>query len=71
MHALAKVFRSNLRVEALDVEPAESMSALARRLDGVPIDILINNAGIYGNPDAPSFPGSVPAQSLLGMDYDL
>jgi NAD(P)-dependent dehydrogenase (short-subunit alcohol dehydrogenase family) len=37
----------------------------------VPVDVLINNAGLYGNPDAPSFPGGVPAQSLHGMDYDL
>jgi NAD(P)-dependent dehydrogenase (short-subunit alcohol dehydrogenase family) len=35
-----------VRVEALDVTDAASVSALARRLDGVPIDVLINNAGI-------------------------
>jgi NAD(P)-dependent dehydrogenase (short-subunit alcohol dehydrogenase family) len=34
------------RVEALDVTDATSVAALAKRLDGVPIDVLINNAGI-------------------------
>lgn len=35
-----------VRVEALDVTDAASVAALAKRLDGVPIDVLINNAGI-------------------------
>jgi NAD(P)-dependent dehydrogenase (short-subunit alcohol dehydrogenase family) len=34
------------RVEQLDVADPASVAALAKRLDGVPIDILINNAGI-------------------------
>jgi NAD(P)-dependent dehydrogenase (short-subunit alcohol dehydrogenase family) len=36
------------RVEALDVTSADSVAALSRTLDGLPIDILINNAGIKG-----------------------
>jgi len=71
LRALADEFGPALRIEALDVESAQSIAALAARLEGVPVDILVNNAGIYGNSDAPSFPGGVPAQSLLGMDYDL
>jgi NAD(P)-dependent dehydrogenase (short-subunit alcohol dehydrogenase family) len=40
-----------VRVEALDVTDAASVAALARRLDGVPIDVLINNAGIGDRDD--------------------
>jgi NAD(P)-dependent dehydrogenase (short-subunit alcohol dehydrogenase family) len=69
--ALAREFGAALRVETLDVASPGSIAAVADRLAGVPIDVLINNAGIYGNPDAPSYPGGVPAQSLSGMDYDL
>ena len=43
-----------VRVEQLDVADPASVQALADRLDGVPVDILINNAGIMG-PDAPTF----------------
>ncbi len=35
-----------VRVEALDVTDAASVAALAQRLDGVPIDVLVNNAGV-------------------------
>jgi NAD(P)-dependent dehydrogenase (short-subunit alcohol dehydrogenase family) len=33
---------------ALDVADSRSRSALAKKLDGEPIDVLIHNAGIYG-----------------------
>lgn len=39
------------RVEQLDVADPESVAALAERLDGVAIDILINNAGIFERED--------------------
>lgn len=35
-------------VYPLDVSDFARVEALARKLDGVPIDVLINNAGIYG-----------------------
>jgi len=35
-----------VRIEALDVTDGASVAALAKRLEGVPIDVLINNAGI-------------------------
>lgn len=35
------------RVELLHVTDAASVAALARRLDGVAIDILLNNAGVF------------------------
>ncbi len=37
-----------VRVEQLDVTDAASVAALAQRLDGVAIDLLINNAGVGG-----------------------
>jgi len=43
-----------VRVEQLDVTDAGSVQALADRLRGVPIDLLVNNAGITGH-DAERF----------------
>ena len=37
------------RVEQLDVTDADSIAALARTLEGVKIDVLVNNAGIAGH----------------------
>lgn len=48
------------RIEALDVTDAASVAAFARRLDGVPIDILINNAGVGGFDD----------DHLASIDFD-
>ena len=39
------------RIETLDVADAASVAALAKRLDGMAIDILINNAGVGGRDD--------------------
>jgi NAD(P)-dependent dehydrogenase (short-subunit alcohol dehydrogenase family) len=38
---------SNVRVEKMDVSNKEQVQALAAKLKGVPIDVLINNAGIF------------------------
>ena len=37
------------QVEQLDVSSQESAAALAERLQGTPIDIVVNNAGIIGH----------------------
>jgi len=37
---------SNLRVERMDVTDQQQIEALAEKLKGTPIDVLINNAGI-------------------------
>jgi len=37
----------NVRVEKMDVSSREQVSGLAKKLQGVPIDVLINNAGIF------------------------
>ncbi|NQX89708.1 MAG: SDR family oxidoreductase [Halioglobus sp.] len=49
-----------VRVEQLDVTDSASVQALAARLQGVPIDLLINNAGIGGH----------TANSFATTDFD-
>ena len=38
-----------VRVESLDVTNPEQAAGLARKLSGTPIDVLINNAGVYND----------------------
>ena len=38
------------RVEQLDMCETSSFSRFAERLSGAPIDLLVNNAGVYGGP---------------------
>jgi len=49
-----------VRVEQLDVTDGESVAALAKRLDGLAIDTLINNAGV----------GGLQAANLAAVDFD-
>ncbi|MBW2652225.1 MAG: SDR family oxidoreductase [Deltaproteobacteria bacterium] len=51
---LAKTY-PKLVIEQLDVTDVLSISALARKYHGKPIDVLINNAGILGNTSAQIF----------------
>jgi NAD(P)-dependent dehydrogenase (short-subunit alcohol dehydrogenase family) len=44
-----------LRIERLDVTKEAEIAALAQRYRGIPIDILINNAGILGDNDKQKF----------------
>ena len=41
----------NISVHSLDVADTQQIKALAKRLDSVPVDILFNNAGVYGQGD--------------------
>ena len=43
-----KLKETGARVEQLDVTDQASVDAMAKNLQGIPIDILINNAGIKG-----------------------
>lgn len=43
---------NNICIHALDVTDAEQLSSLAIKLKDTPIDVLFNNAGIYGQSDA-------------------
>ena len=53
LKALAAAHK-NIVVETLDVSNDAEISALAARLKGRPIDILINNAGVLGSHDEQS-----------------
>lgn len=53
----------NIRVETIDVTDPDLIAAAARKLKGVPIDILINNAGIVGAFDD-------KGQHFRTFDYD-
>ena len=65
-----------VRVETLDVTNLEQAQALAAKLSDVPIDVLINNAGVYndrsgcaaGDDDCP---GSYQTQSFGQLDFKL
>ncbi len=51
-----------VRIEKLDVTSDRSVRALAKRYAGVPIDVLINNAGILGD---------INAQKYGAYDFDV
>jgi NAD(P)-dependent dehydrogenase (short-subunit alcohol dehydrogenase family) len=48
LQELANVYDGRVLIDQLDVTDSVSVSALARKYKGKPIDILINNAGIPG-----------------------
>lgn len=45
----------NLSIERLDVTDDEQIAGLAAKLEGQPIDVLLNNAAILGAPDEQNF----------------
>jgi NAD(P)-dependent dehydrogenase (short-subunit alcohol dehydrogenase family) len=49
LRALAAA-HTQVRIESLDVVSGASLEALVARLHGEPIDVLINNAGVLGDP---------------------
>jgi len=55
--------KPNIVVEKLDVTDLEAIDALAKKYEGQPIDILINNAGITGDP--------FETQMLGKIDYEI
>ncbi len=76
--ALAEVVAEHpkVRVETLDVTDVEQASALAAKLAGVPIDILINNAGVYNDRSAcaagdEACAGNWQTQSFGQMNFEL
>ncbi len=64
----------NVRVERMDVASIPEVEALAAKLKDVPIDVLINNAGVYSDrsncPDE-ACRGEGRTQSFGQMDYAL
>jgi NAD(P)-dependent dehydrogenase (short-subunit alcohol dehydrogenase family) len=65
-----------VRVETLDVTNLDSVQALVSRLGGMPIDVLINNAGVYNDrrkcaSEDESCPGDWTTQGFGKMDFTL
>jgi NAD(P)-dependent dehydrogenase (short-subunit alcohol dehydrogenase family) len=60
LQALAEA-HSNITIETLDVTNVDSIAALAEKYREKPIDLLINNAGLLGDP---------PSQSWGDIDQD-
>ncbi len=60
--ALAAQYK-NVRVEKMDVSRKDDIDAVAGKLKGVPIDLVINNAGVYS--------GAPTAQNFGEFDYSL
>ena len=65
----------NVRVERMDVADIADVQALAAKLEGVPIDVLINNAGVYSDrsdmPGNEACRGEGGTQSFGNIDYEL
>jgi NAD(P)-dependent dehydrogenase (short-subunit alcohol dehydrogenase family) len=55
LNELARVSGGSVSVHALDVAQGASVTALAEALRGETIDILLNNAGIYGDENKNDF----------------
>jgi len=73
---LSAKYKSLLRVERVDVTDIEQVKALAGRLKGVAIDLLINNAGVYNDrgtckPDDDLCAGDWTTQNFGKMRYQL
>jgi NAD(P)-dependent dehydrogenase (short-subunit alcohol dehydrogenase family) len=64
----------NVRVERMDVASIDEVRALAAKLAGTPIDVLINNAGVYSDRAAcgdEACRGEDATQSFGQLDYEL
>ena len=65
-----------VRIESLDVTSVEQAKALAVKLADVPIDVLINNAGVYNDRskcvgDDEACPGDWTVENFGNMKYSL
>jgi NAD(P)-dependent dehydrogenase (short-subunit alcohol dehydrogenase family) len=74
--SLAKIMSGfpKVRVERMDVADLASVEALSIKLKGLPVDVLINNAGIYSDRSEcqeENCGGNVGRQSFGSMDYEL
>lgn len=65
--ALRALNQENLEIYPLNVTDHPGIDALAEKLKGRAIDVLINNAGILGSP---TFERGGAGQTLGDMDYD-
>jgi NAD(P)-dependent dehydrogenase (short-subunit alcohol dehydrogenase family) len=61
LSAVAKESGGQVTIHRMDIGDTDSVKACADELEGVPIDILINNAGVWGG---------LETQVFANMDYD-
>ncbi len=62
-----KALSGKIHFHPLDVTDSDQVDALAGELEGQPIDVLINNAGVLGSPN---FDKGGAGQTLGDIDYD-
>src|ERR1041384_2319683 len=67
---------NKVRIERLDVTSVEQVNALATRLADTPIDVLINNAGVYNDrakcaADDELCPGDWTVENFGSLKYSL
>jgi NAD(P)-dependent dehydrogenase (short-subunit alcohol dehydrogenase family) len=72
---LASEYR-NVRIEKLDVTDIDQVNQLAKKLADLPIDVLINNAGVYNErskcrADDEKCPGDWSVESFGKLDFPL
>jgi NAD(P)-dependent dehydrogenase (short-subunit alcohol dehydrogenase family) len=77
-HTLAELAAKypKVRIEKLDVTDVEQVNGLAMKLATVPIDVLINNAGVYNDrskcaADDDNCPGDWTVESFGSLKYPL
>jgi NAD(P)-dependent dehydrogenase (short-subunit alcohol dehydrogenase family) len=73
---LSAKYKASVRIETVDVTSEEQVRALAKRLANVPIDVLINNAGVYNDrgtcaPEDDACAGDWTTQNFGRMRYQL
>ncbi len=71
---LVAEYPSTVRVERMDVASIAEVEALAAKLEGVAIDVLINNAGVYSDRSecgTESCTGAYDTQTFGNIDYEL
>jgi NAD(P)-dependent dehydrogenase (short-subunit alcohol dehydrogenase family) len=73
---LSAKYKTKVRIERVDVTSEEQVRALAKRLENVPIDVLINNAGVYNDrgtcaADDDACAGDWTTQNFGRMRYQL
>lgn len=67
LQALVAVYPDRLRIEQLDTGDGPSIADFAARIADETIDVLVNNAGLYGG----SWGSDAARQAVDGMDYGL
>ncbi len=62
-----KALSGEIHFHPLDVSDHQAIDDLAKEIEGQPLDVLINNAGVLGSP---TFKKGGVGQTLGDMDYD-